>query len=107
MNCIRCLKCTDECPTGSISFNLGRGNGVLSSGVTARVEQASLLRRRVSFFDMSIAGLWIGVILVMNLVGVRQNAPQEIKVLMGPVLLILVYGLVKTIYKIRTNYENG
>jgi hypothetical protein len=33
------------------------------------------------------------------LVGVRQNAPQELKVLMGPVLLILVYGLVRKVYK--------
>ena len=107
LNCIRCLKCTDKCPTGSISYNYSRGKGVLSADVAARAEQSSLMRRRVSGFDLSIAGLWIGVILVMNLVGVRQNAPQEIKVLMGPVLLILIYGLMKAVYTIGSSNEKG
>lgn len=37
--------------------------------------------------------------MIMNLVGVRQNAPQEIKVLMGPGLLIMAYTLVLIVYK--------
>jgi polyferredoxin len=94
LNCIRCLKCTDECPKGAISLNLSSGKEVISSDVAARVELASLKRRKSSGFDISIAALWISVIVVMNLVGVRQNTPQEIKVLMGPGLLILIYGLV-------------
>ena len=103
LNCIRCLRCTDECPKDAISFNLSRGKGVLSSDVAARVEPASLKRRKSSVFDLSIAALWIGVIVVMNLVGVRQNAPQELKVLMGPGLLILIYGLVWIVNKRARN----
>jgi len=104
LNCIRCLKCTDECPNGAISFNLSRRVGSLSADVAARVEQASLKRRKISGFDVTITVLWIGVIVVMNFAGVRQNAPQEIKVLMGPGLLILVYGLVWTVYKTRSRF---
>ena len=102
LNCIRCLKCTDECPKGAISFNLGQGKGVLSSDVVTRVEHDFQIRRKSSGFDMLIAGLWISVIIVMNLFGVRQNAPQEIKVLMGPGLLILVYGIVLKLFKTYT-----
>jgi ferredoxin len=104
LNCIRCLKCTDECPNGAISFNLSRRVGSLSADVAARVEQASLKRRKISGFDVAITVLWIGVIVVMNFAGVRQNAPQEIKVLMGSGLLILVYGLVWTVYKTRSRF---
>jgi polyferredoxin len=99
LNCIRCFKCTDNCPQDSISFNFSRGNGVLSSIVADRVEKASLNRRKSSGFDISIAALWIGIIVVMNLIGVRQNAPQELKVLMGPGLLILIYSLVRIIFE--------
>jgi polyferredoxin len=99
LNCIRCFKCTDMCPQDAISFSLGHGNGVLSSIVEDRVEVASHKRRKSSGFDTSIAVLWIGVIVIMNLVGVRQNAPQELKVIMGPGLLILIYGLVSIISK--------
>jgi polyferredoxin len=99
LNCIRCFKCTDECPQGSISFSLVRGSGVLSSIVAERVEMASLNRRKSSGFDVSIAVLWIGFIVVMNLVGVRQSAPQELKVLMGPGLLILIYSLLRIIFE--------
>jgi polyferredoxin len=99
LNCIRCLECTDTCPQDAISFSLGRGNGVISSFVADRVEKASHKRRKSSGFDISIAVLWISVIVFMNLVGVRQNAPQELKVLMGPGLLVLIYGLVWMINK--------
>ena len=104
LNCIRCLKCTDECPNGAISFNLSRKVGALSADVAARVEQASLKRRKLSGFDVAITVLWIGVIVVMNLAGVKQNAPQELKVLMGPGLLILVYGLIWTVDKTSSRF---
>lgn len=104
LNCIRCLKCTDECPKGAISLNFGRRVGALSADVAARVKQASLKGRKPSGFDVVITVLWIGVIVVMNLTGVRQNAPQEVKVLMGPGLLILVYALVWTIYKTSSRF---
>ena len=105
LNCIRCLKCTNECPNGAISFNLSRRVGVLSADVVARVKQASLKRRILSGFDVAITVLWVGVIVVMNLAGVRQNAPQEVKVLMGPGLLILAYGLVWTVHKAHTRLQ--
>jgi len=60
---------------------------------------ASLNRRKSSGFDVSIAVFWIGFIVVMNLVGVRQNAPQELKVLMGPGLLIIIYSLLGIIFE--------
>ena len=46
LNCIRCLKCTDECPKGAISFNLSRRVGALSTDGSARVKLASLKRAR-------------------------------------------------------------
>ena len=107
LNCIRCLKCTDLCPSGAISFNFSRGKGVLSSDVAARVEQVSLKRRKSGGFDVGIVVLWIGVIVVMSLAGVRQNAPPEVKVFMGPGLLILVYGLVWAVDKASNMFGFG
>jgi polyferredoxin len=104
LNCIRCLKCTDDCPRGAISFNLNRTIGTLSAEVASRVEQASLKRRKPSGFDVAITALWVGVIVIINLAGVRQNAPQEIKALMGPGLLILVYVVVWTLYRISSRF---
>ncbi|MFC1803371.1 4Fe-4S binding protein [Thermoproteota archaeon] len=106
-NCIRCLKCTDMCPNGAIGFNLSSGEGALSADIVARVELASLKRRKSSGFDVVIAVMYIGVIVVMNLMGVRQNAPQEVKVLMGPGLLILIYGLVWIVYKASSRFGFG
>ena len=106
LNCIRCLKCTDECPKGAISLNLSRRVGTLSADVAARVEQASLKWRKISGFDVIITVLWIGVTVVMYFAGVSQNAPQEIKVLMGPALLILLYGLVRTVYRANSRFRS-
>jgi polyferredoxin len=93
LNCIRCLKCTDKCPPGAIAFSLSRKEASLSADAAARAERMSLKRRRLSAFDVAIAVLWIGVVLSINLTGVRQNTPQEIKVLMTPGLLLIIYGL--------------
>jgi polyferredoxin len=93
LNCIRCLKCTEECPPGAIAFSLSRKEASLSTDAAARAERVSLKRRRLSAFDVAIAVLWIGVVLSINLAGVRQNTPQEIKVLMTPGLLLIIYGL--------------
>jgi polyferredoxin len=106
LNCIRCLKCTKDCPKGVISFNLNRRVGALSADVATRVEKSSLKRRKPSGFDVAIMVLWIGVIVLMNLTGLRQDAPQEIKVLMGPGLLIIVYVLVQAVYKLRATNES-
>jgi hypothetical protein len=40
-----------------------------------------------------ISLLWISIVLVFSLTGLRQNAPQEIKAFMTPGLLLLIYGL--------------
>jgi polyferredoxin len=93
LNCIRCLKCTEECPPGAIAFSLSRKEASLSTDAAARAERVSLKRRKLSAFDVTIAALWIGVVLSINLAGVRQSTPQEIKVLMTPGLLLIIYGL--------------
>jgi len=99
LNCVRCLKCTDECPTGAIAFSVRRKEASLSADAVARAKRTSLKRRKLSAFDAVIAALWIGVTLAINLTGVNQNAPQEIKSFMTPGLLLGVYGLVWTAQK--------
>jgi polyferredoxin len=93
-NCIVCLKCTDECPTYSIDLSLRRAVASLSADAAARIERSSLKRRKISVFDVAIAVLWIGTSVSINLSGINQNAPQEMKVLMTPGLLLAFYGLV-------------
>jgi polyferredoxin len=93
-NCIVCLKCTDACPTTSIDLSLRRKVASLSADATARAERSSLKRRKLSAFDVAIAVLWIGTSVSINLAGINQSAPQEMKVLMTPGLLLLFYGLV-------------
>jgi hypothetical protein len=73
---------------------LSRKEASLSADAAARAEGASLRRRKPSAFDAAIAALWIGVVLSINLAGVRENTPQEIKALMTPGLLLIMYGLV-------------
>jgi len=94
LNCIRCLKCTDECPNGAIAFTLSRSKASLSADAAARAERASLKRRKLSAFDVAIAVLWVSATLGFVFAGVRQNAPQEIKAIMTPGLLVVIYGLI-------------
>jgi len=99
LNCIRCLKCTDECPNGAIAFTLsaprrGHKEASLSAETAARAERSSLKRRKLSAFDVVITVLWVGATLAFALSGLRQDAPQEIKSLMTPGLLVVIYGLV-------------
>jgi ferredoxin len=54
LNCIRCLKCTDECPEGAIAFTLSRKEASLSADAAARAERASLKRRKLSAFDAAL-----------------------------------------------------
>jgi hypothetical protein len=74
--------------------------------VRGRVEQVSHKRRKVSGFDVAVTALWVGVTVVMYFVGARQYAPQEVNVLMGPGLLMLVYGLVWAVYKVSNRIIN-
>ena len=94
LDCIRWLKCVDECPEGAIAFTLKRSQASLSADAAARAERLSLKRRKLSAFDVVITVLWVGVTLSLAFSGVRQNASQAIKSLMTPGLLVLVYGLV-------------
>jgi polyferredoxin len=93
-NCIRCLNCTDMCPQGAIIFNFRHKKVSLSVDVAEKAEQASLKRRRRSSFDVTIAALWVGVTLFINLSGLNQGAPQELKVIMSVGLLLMIYGVV-------------
>jgi hypothetical protein len=65
----------------------------MSPKAAALTIQRSSKRRKISWFDLSIAFLWTAVVLVFSLTGLRQNAPQEIKVIMTPGLLLIIYGL--------------
>ncbi len=94
LDCIRCLKCTDECPNKAIAFSLSRKEASMSADAAARAEKPSLKRRKLSAFDVIITVLWVSVTLTLTLSGVRQNASQAIKSLMTPGLLVVIYGLV-------------
>jgi polyferredoxin len=93
-DCIRCLKCIDNCPKGSIGFSLCSKKASLSVEANTRAEQFSLERRKISSFDVVVMVLWISATLVFNVAGLSQNSPQEIKVLMTPGLLLVTYSLV-------------
>ena len=99
LNCIRCLKCTDECPTGAIAFSLRRKEASLSADAAARAERSTLKRRKLSAFDVATAVLWSAVTAVFALTGVNKSAPQEIKVFMTVGLLLVVYGLAWMVQK--------
>jgi len=98
-DCVRCLKCTDECPMGAIAFSMRQKRNVtLSADAASRAEKVSLKRRRLSAFDITIAVLWIGVTLFFTFTA-RQSAPQEIKVTMSAGLLLVIYGAMWLVQK--------
>ncbi len=100
IDCIRCLKCTDECPVKAIAFRMGKQKGFSLSGEAAgRAEKASLLRRRLSAMDVVITAVWVGITLFFTF-GPRQSAPQEIKIAMAAGLLVVIYGLARLIQKV-------
>jgi polyferredoxin len=103
-DCIRCLKCVDRCPKGAIGFSLHRNDVVLAPDSAARIEKATLKRRRLSGFDISITIVWIGITVFFTIGGVPGKAPQEIKVLMSAGLLLLVYALVRLVYATWQNF---
>jgi polyferredoxin len=94
LDCIRCLKCIDECQKGAIAFSMRPQRDVsLSTDAANRAEKASLKRRRLSAFDVTIVVLWIGLTLFFTFT-TRQSAPQEIKVTMAAGSLLVIYGVV-------------
>jgi polyferredoxin len=92
-NCIVCFECTDACAQGAIAYTLGGKTATLAPEAASRAERASLNRRKIAAFDVIIAVLWISVVLAVSFAGIRANAPQEIKVLMTPGLLLMIYGM--------------
>jgi polyferredoxin len=99
LNCICCLKCTDECPQGAIALSLSRKRASLSTDAAARAERSSLKRRKVSSLDVIIVVLWVCISVTFNLAGMGLNAPQEIKALMTPGLLLVIYSIVWAVQK--------
>ncbi len=97
-NCIRCLKCTNECPTGAIGFNFNRKETSLSDDASSKAERISLKRRRLSAFDIAITSLWASIMMIFFFLGF-QSSSQEIKVLMTPGLLLVTFGLVWIVQK--------
>jgi polyferredoxin len=99
LDCIRCLKCTDECPKDAIAFSLRpQKDASLSIDAASRIEKASLKRRRLSAFDIAIAAIWISITLLFTFTA-RQSAPQEIKITMAAGLLLVIYGVVWLVRK--------
>jgi len=105
-NCIRCLKCTDGCPTSAIAFRMWQNRDVsLNTDAIARVERAYQKRRKLSGFDVVITVLWISVTLLFTFTA-RQSAPQEIKVTMAAGLLLVIYGVVVLAQKAWHRFES-
>jgi polyferredoxin len=98
-DCIRCLKCTDGCPTGAIAFRMRQEKNIsLDANAVNRAEVSFLKRRKLSALDIAIAALWISITLFFTFT-VRQGAPQEIKVTMAAGLLLVIYGVVRLTQK--------
>jgi polyferredoxin len=104
-HCNVCFKCIDECPNDAIAYTFRRTNISMSTDATIRAEQQTSKRRKPSAFDAIIALLWISVVLFFSFAGLRQNAPQEIKALMTPGLLLVFYILAILARKIWDKYR--
>lgn len=103
-NCNACYRCIDECPGNATAYTLLPSGIEMAPEAAARAVRLTSRRRKISAFDVVIASLWIGVVLAFSLAGLRQNAPQEIKVLMTPGLLLVFYGLALIIRKAWDTY---
>jgi polyferredoxin len=91
--CNVCLKCIDECSNEAIAYTMRRPRISMSLRAATNAKRISAKRRKLSKFDIAIALLWVSVVLTFSATGLRQNAPQEIKVIMTPGLLLILYGL--------------
>jgi len=66
----------------------------MSPEAVVRAERQTAKRRKLSAFDAITVLLWVSVVVVFSLAGLRQNSPQAIKVLMTPGLLLIFSSLV-------------
>jgi ferredoxin-type protein NapH len=106
-DCIRCLKCIDECPTGAIAFRMQQDRNISLNTIAAdRAEKSSLKRRKLSAFDIAIAVFWISITLFFTFTA-RQGAPQELKVTMAAGLLLVTYGMVWLSQKTWERFADG
>ena len=91
--CTVCFHCTDQCPSQAITYTMRRPTVEMSPEAASLTNKLGSKRRKLSMFDISIALLWTIIVLIFSLTGLRQNAPQEIKAIMTPGLLLIIYGL--------------
>ena len=103
-NCNVCLQCINQCPNDAIAFTLRRTDISMHPDAADRASNLKAKRRRPSAFDAFIALSWISVVLVFSLAGLQQNAPQAIKTLMTPGLLLVFYGLALIGRKVWNRY---
>jgi ferredoxin-type protein NapH len=104
IDCIRCLKCTDECPVSAIAFRMRRQENVaLTVEAASRAENATLKRRRSSGLDLAIVILWCSISLFFTF-SARQSASQEIKITMAAGLLLVIYGVVRLAQRVWQRY---
>ncbi len=106
-DCIRCLKCTEGCPTNAIALRMRKDESIsLNTEATNRAEKSTLKRRRLSAFDIVIAVLWSSITLYFTF-STRQGVPQEIKVTMAAGLLLVIYGAVWFTRRILQSLTEG
>ncbi len=99
-NCIRCMECTDNCPTDAIAFTMRNKGITLTEEAASRAERSSLKRRKRSGFDVAMVAIWTVVIVAIAWSGLRQDTPIEIKTVMTVGMLIAVYGVTLALRRI-------
>ena len=99
-NCIRCMECTDNCPSDAIAFTMRNKGVTLTEEAASRAERNSLKRRKRSGFDVAMVAIWTAVIVAIAWSGLRQDTPIEIKTVMTVGMLIAVYGVTLALRRI-------
>ena len=91
--CNVCFKCSDDCPQNALAYTIRRPKIRMSPKAVTIANKLLPERRELSAFDLGISILWSSIVLTFFLTGIRQNASQEIKTIMTPGLLLIIYGL--------------